>query len=165
VDKATEIVSAQLAPKFSIRGRKGESPLFRTADRASPLAYLASNARLSEALKPLHRLEAEARKANGDAAKAYAVEAEAFKLRKEAAQKKGRAAMKDSDANLSSILSIDEPVGASRFSSNSSGRLTTFSPCRAMESRVALCGFARARRYEASGRKAPSRQAAGCSTG
>jgi putative DNA primase/helicase len=65
---------------------------------------------MSEALKPLHRLEAEARKANGDAAKAYAVDAEAFKLRKEAAQKKCRAAMNDSNANLSSILSIDEPV-------------------------------------------------------
>ena len=160
-----ETVSAQVASKLSIRRTKGEAHFFAPVDRSSPEAYRASNARLSEALKPLHRLEAEARKANGDAAKAYEVEAEAFKLRREAAQKKGRATMKDSDANLSSILSIDEPVGASRFSSNSSGRLTTFSPCRAMESWVALCGFARARRYEASGRKAPSRQAAGCSTG
>jgi hypothetical protein len=31
--------------------------------------------------------------------------------------------------------------------------------------RVALCGFARARRCGASGRMEPSRQAAGCSTG
>ena len=35
---------------------------------------------MDEALKPLHRLEAEARKANEAAAKAYEIEVETFKL-------------------------------------------------------------------------------------
>jgi len=50
---------------------------------------------MDEALKPLHRLEAEARKANEAAAKDYEIEVETFKLRKEDGQKKGRAALKE----------------------------------------------------------------------
>jgi len=64
---------------------------------------------MTEALKSLHRLEAEARKTNEVAAKAYAIEAETFKLRKEAAQKKGRAAIKGGATDLSSFLAIEEP--------------------------------------------------------
>src|SRR5205807_6869338 len=64
---------------------------------------------MDEALKPLHRLEAEARKANEAAAKAYEIEVETFKLRKEDGQKKGRAALKGGATDLSSILSIAEP--------------------------------------------------------
>jgi hypothetical protein len=65
---------------------------------------------MAEALKPMYRLEAQARQANAAAAKAYAIEAEEFKLRKDAAQKEVRAVMKGGATNLSSILSIDEPV-------------------------------------------------------
>jgi len=65
---------------------------------------------MTEALKPLHRLEAEARKANAAAAKTYAIETQTFKLRKEAMKTAARAAMKDGATNLSSILAIDEPV-------------------------------------------------------
>ncbi len=64
---------------------------------------------MAEALKPLHRLEAEARKINEESAKAYAIEVEAFKLRKEDSQKKGRAAMKSGASDLSSFFAIDEP--------------------------------------------------------
>jgi Protein of unknown function (DUF3987) len=55
---------------------------------------------MDEALKPLYRLEAEARKANEAAAKAYEIEVEAFRLRKEDGQKKGRAAVKGGATDL-----------------------------------------------------------------
>lgn len=64
---------------------------------------------MAEAMKPLHRLEAEARKVNEAAANDYAIEVEAFKLRKEDAQKKGRAAIKGGTTDLSPLLSVDEP--------------------------------------------------------
>jgi len=47
VDKATETVSAQLAPKLSIRGRKGESPLLR----ASRQSLTAGKSRIEVALE------------------------------------------------------------------------------------------------------------------
>jgi hypothetical protein len=49
---------------------------------------------MDEALKPLHCLEAEARKANEAAAWLTRIEVETFKLLKEDGQKKGRAALK-----------------------------------------------------------------------
>jgi hypothetical protein len=64
---------------------------------------------MAEALKPLHRLEADARKENETAAKAYAIDAEAFKLRKDEAAKKARHAIKKGDASASRFLEIDEP--------------------------------------------------------
>ena len=64
---------------------------------------------MDEALKPLHRLEAEARKANEAAAKDYEIEIETFKLRKEDGQKKGRAALKGGAGDISSLLATDEP--------------------------------------------------------
>jgi hypothetical protein len=64
---------------------------------------------MDEALKPLHRLEAEARKANEAAAKAFEIEVEAFKLRKEDGQKKGRAALKGGAVDISSLLAVEEP--------------------------------------------------------
>ena len=45
---------------------------------------------MQQALAPLHRLEAEARKENEAAAHSYAVELEAYKLRKEDSAKKAR---------------------------------------------------------------------------
>jgi hypothetical protein len=47
VDKTTETVSAQLAPKLSIRGRKGESPLLR----ASRQSLTAGKSRIEIALE------------------------------------------------------------------------------------------------------------------
>jgi hypothetical protein len=64
---------------------------------------------MDEALKPLHRLEAEARKINEAAAKDYEIEVQTFKLRKENGQKKGRAALKGGACDISSLLTTDEP--------------------------------------------------------
>jgi hypothetical protein len=64
---------------------------------------------MDEALKPLHRLETEARKANEAALKDYEIEAETFKLRKEDGQKKGRAALKWGAGDISSLLATDKP--------------------------------------------------------
>jgi Protein of unknown function (DUF3987) len=67
---------------------------------------------MQEALKFLHRLEADARKANEEAAKEYELESEAFKLRKETAHREARAAMKDKSGGgpaLSGLLDIEEP--------------------------------------------------------
>jgi hypothetical protein len=64
---------------------------------------------MDEALKPLHRLEAEARKANEAAAKDYEIEIETFKLRKEDGQKKGRAALKEGAGDISSLLATIGP--------------------------------------------------------
>jgi len=47
VHKATETVWAQLAPKLSIRGRKGESPLLR----ASRQSLTAGKSRIEVALE------------------------------------------------------------------------------------------------------------------
>ena len=64
---------------------------------------------MSEALKPLNRLDAQARAENDKAAKAFAIEAEAHKLVKEDAAKKVRAALKDGAKNVSDLLSLEEP--------------------------------------------------------
>jgi len=50
VHKATETVWAQLAPKLSIRGRKGESPLLR----ASRQSLTAGKSRIEIALERLN---------------------------------------------------------------------------------------------------------------
>jgi Protein of unknown function (DUF3987) len=63
---------------------------------------------MDEALKPLHRLEAEARKANEVAAKDYAARLEFHKLQKEDAQKKARKGFANGTADASSLL-LDEP--------------------------------------------------------
>src|ERR1700722_8537303 len=49
---------------------------------------------MQQALAPLHRLEAEARKENEAATHSYAVELEGYKLRKEDSAKKARTALK-----------------------------------------------------------------------
>jgi hypothetical protein len=64
---------------------------------------------MDEALKPLHRLEAEARKANEAAAKDYEIAVETFKLRKEDGQKKSRPALKGGAGDISSLLATEEP--------------------------------------------------------
>ena len=63
---------------------------------------------MEEALKPLKRLDAEARKANDSALKDFAAEQEAFELRKQDAQKKAKAALGRGD-DISSMLCIDKP--------------------------------------------------------
>jgi hypothetical protein len=63
---------------------------------------------MEEALKPLKRLDAEARKANEAALKEFAAEQEAFELRKQDAQKKAKAALGRGE-DISSMLCIDEP--------------------------------------------------------
>jgi hypothetical protein len=66
---------------------------------------------MQEALRFLHRLEAEARKANDKSAKAYELEHEAFKLRKEHAGREARAAMngKAGRPDVAALLDIEEP--------------------------------------------------------
>ena len=64
---------------------------------------------MQQALGPLHRLEAEARKENEAAAHSYAVEApEAYKLRKEDLAKKARTALKGG-ADIGGLLDIEAP--------------------------------------------------------
>lgn len=63
---------------------------------------------MAEALKPLHRLEAEARKANEAAARDYAIASDAHKLAKEEAAKKARAIIK-AGGDASAILALNEP--------------------------------------------------------
>jgi Protein of unknown function (DUF3987) len=62
---------------------------------------------MAEALKPLHRLEADARKANAEARESYAAELKAFKIKADAA----RSAVKKAVANgeAAAITSIEEP--------------------------------------------------------
>jgi Protein of unknown function (DUF3987) len=83
----------------------------RLALRVNDVAVVSglSRSTLYEALKPLHRLGAEARKANEAAAKDYEIEVQTFKLRKENDQKKGRAALKGGAGDISSLLATDEP--------------------------------------------------------
>ena len=66
---------------------------------------------MQQALAPLHRLEAEARKENEAAAHSYAVELEAYKLRKEDSAKKARTALKGGGdiGGLLDIAAPDEP--------------------------------------------------------
>jgi putative DNA primase/helicase len=63
---------------------------------------------MHQALMPMRRLEAAARKEHGEAAQCYAVEAEAFKLRKEDAAKKARAALKGG-GDISGALDVAAP--------------------------------------------------------
>jgi Protein of unknown function (DUF3987) len=63
---------------------------------------------MEEALKPLKRLDADARGANEAALKDFAAEQEAFELRKQDAQKKAKAALGRGD-DISNMLRLDEP--------------------------------------------------------
>ena len=64
---------------------------------------------MAEALKPMNRLDALARKENEEAATAFAGEAEVHKLAKEEAQKKVRAALKNGRPGASAaLLELDE---------------------------------------------------------
>ena len=64
---------------------------------------------MDEALKPIHRLEAEARKANETAAREYALQVEFNKLKKEEAAKKARKNIGLSNAADLAIDNIEEP--------------------------------------------------------
>jgi len=64
---------------------------------------------LAEAMKPLNRLDAQARETNDTAAKAYELEVEMFKLAKEGATKEARAALKKGVSFEASKLAVDEP--------------------------------------------------------
>ena len=64
---------------------------------------------MDEALKPIHRLAAEARNANEAAAKQYALEVEFNKLKKEEAAKKARTNIGLSNAADLAIDNIEEP--------------------------------------------------------
>jgi Protein of unknown function (DUF3987)/Primase C terminal 2 (PriCT-2)/Bifunctional DNA primase/polymerase, N-terminal len=63
---------------------------------------------MAEALKPLQRLEAEARKANETALRDFAADKEAFELRKQHTQKKAKSALERGE-EISKMLRIDEP--------------------------------------------------------
>ena len=63
---------------------------------------------MQQALAPLHRLEAEARKENETAAHSYAVELEAYKLRKENSTKKARTVL-NGGADIYGLLDIAAP--------------------------------------------------------
>jgi hypothetical protein len=63
---------------------------------------------MAEALKPLYRLEAQARKSNDEARKAYAVSLEAHKLKQEAARTRAKNAIKQG-ADALGALSLEEP--------------------------------------------------------
>lgn len=64
---------------------------------------------MAEALKPLNRLDAQAREENDKAAKAFAIEAEAHKLAKEDAAQNVRAALKRGEKQVSALLELPEP--------------------------------------------------------
>jgi len=64
---------------------------------------------MEEALKPLKRLDAEARKANEAALKDFAAELEAFELRKQDRQKKAKAALSSGDDISSMLRRLDRP--------------------------------------------------------
>jgi putative DNA primase/helicase len=64
---------------------------------------------MAEAMKPLHRLESEARKENEQAQKAFAVSIEAFKLQKDDAARKAKDALKKGDKDAARFLALDEP--------------------------------------------------------
>ncbi|MFO1102478.1 MAG: YfjI family protein [Methylocystis sp.] len=65
---------------------------------------------MSEALKPLRRLEADARLANEAAAKDYEKERTVLKIRKEEAERKVREAIKKGEENAERHLSFEEPA-------------------------------------------------------
>ena len=64
---------------------------------------------MAEAMKPLHRLEAEARKENEGAQKDFAVASEAFKLQKDVAAAKAKDALRKGDSDASRFLALDVP--------------------------------------------------------
>ena len=64
---------------------------------------------MAEALKPLNRLEAEARKLNQEELKRYGLEIAAHKLRQDEGQKAARAAIKGGSQDVVDLLDIDEP--------------------------------------------------------
>jgi putative DNA primase/helicase len=74
---------------------------------------------LQQALAPLHRLEAEARKENEAAAQKYSIELETYKLRKEDAAKKARSSLKAGGAvdTLLNVAAPEEPK-AKRYVAN-----------------------------------------------
>jgi putative DNA primase/helicase len=63
---------------------------------------------MNQAFAPLHRLEANARKANEEAAAEYLLALEAHKLRKDEAARKARSALKDG-ADIGGILDVPVP--------------------------------------------------------
>jgi hypothetical protein len=63
---------------------------------------------MAEALKPLQRLEADARKANGLAIRDFAADQEAHELRKRQAQKKAKDALEKGD-DITQMLRLEEP--------------------------------------------------------
>jgi Protein of unknown function (DUF3987) len=63
---------------------------------------------VTEALKPLHWLESEARKSNEEAREAYAVGLEAHKLKQEAARAKAKSALKQGVDTIEALL-LEEP--------------------------------------------------------
>lgn len=64
---------------------------------------------MADAMKPLQRLESEARKDNEQAAKTFAVSVEAFKLQKDEAARKAKDALKKGDHDAARFLVLDEP--------------------------------------------------------
>jgi hypothetical protein len=63
---------------------------------------------MAEALKPLQRLEAEARKSNEDALRDFAADKEAFEIKKQHAQKKAKTALERGE-EITKMLRIDQP--------------------------------------------------------
>ena len=64
---------------------------------------------MAEALKPLNRLDAQAREVNEKAAKDFAIEAEVYKLAKEEAARKVRGALKDGAKAVSAMMDLPQP--------------------------------------------------------
>ena len=66
---------------------------------------------MTEALKPLHRLEAKARKVNEETAKQYKAELAAFEIRKKVAEKEACATMKGKTGrtDVTNLLDLTEP--------------------------------------------------------
>ncbi len=64
---------------------------------------------MAEALKPLHRLETEASKANDDAARDYALAIEVHKISKDEAIKKARKIIGDGKTGAEALLELSEP--------------------------------------------------------
>lgn len=65
---------------------------------------------MAEAMKPLHQLEAEARKENEEAQKDFTIASEAFKLQKDVAASKAKDALKKGDGDAARFLAaLDEP--------------------------------------------------------
>jgi hypothetical protein len=99
-------LSAALGRKIGIRPQRNtgwiEVPNLWGCVIARPGAM--KSPAMSQAFAPLHRLEANARKANMAAAAEYAIELEAHKLKKEEAARKVRAVLKDGGSILTSTM-------------------------------------------------------------